>query len=87
MFFYFYVLKSLKDGKLYSGFTGDLKERVKKHNSGYIKSTAERKPFKLVYYEAYRSEYEARRREYQIKRRAGALISLKRRIKKSIDFE
>ncbi len=84
--FYFYVLKSTKDKNLYFGFTKDLKKRLIEHNSGKEKSTQNRKPFKLVYYEAYLSEDEARNRERQIKHRAKALISLKQRIKKSISL-
>lgn len=84
--FYFYVLKSVKDKNLYLGFTKDLKKRLIEHNQGIEHSTRNRRPFKLVYYESYLSEDEARSRERQIKRRAKALISLKRRIKKSISL-
>ncbi len=82
--FYFYVLKSEKDNQLYFGYTHDLKNRLKEHNSGYTKSTRERRPFILVYYEGYSSKSDAMQREHQIKRRAKALISLKRRIKNSL---
>jgi len=82
--FYFYVLKSKKDNKLYFGYTDDLRNRLKKHNSGYVKSTRERLPFILIYYEAYLSKSDAMGREHQIKRRAKAPISLKRRIKDSL---
>jgi putative endonuclease len=56
MFFYVYVLKSLKDGNLYVGKTKDLKNRLKRHQKGYIKATKGRLPVKLVYYEAYRDK-------------------------------
>jgi putative endonuclease len=82
--FYFYVLKSKRDKMLYFGYTEDLRNRVNKHNSGYVKSTRDRRPFILVYYESYLSKKDAVQREYQIKRRAKALISLKRRIKSSL---
>ena len=59
-------------------------KRIKKHNSGYTKSTKDRRPFTLIYYEAYKSKDDAWKREYQIKRRAKAFISLRRRIKKSL---
>jgi len=32
--FYVYILKSEKDGKLYIGYTNDLKRRLEEHNSG-----------------------------------------------------
>lgn len=65
--FYVYVLKSEKDGKLYVGFTTDLKERVKFHNLGLNKSTSYRRPLKLIYYECYLSEQDARAREKFLK--------------------
>jgi len=34
MFYYIYVLRSKKDGKLYVGKTKNLKERIKRHNNG-----------------------------------------------------
>lgn len=65
--FYVYILLSLKDGKLYTGFTPDLKLRVEKHQKGYVKATKARLPVKLLYYEAYESELDARRREIFLK--------------------
>jgi putative endonuclease len=81
--FYFYVIQSLKDKKLYIGFTSDLKQRLKEHNSGKARSTKGRHPFRLVYYEAYHSKDDAVRREHSIKLRAQAFTGLKRRIKGS----
>ncbi|MEK7178327.1 MAG: GIY-YIG nuclease family protein [Patescibacteria group bacterium] len=82
--YYFYVLQSKKDEDLYSGYTNDLQERFKDHNSGRVISTKNRRPLFLVYYEAYRSEDDAREREKQVKKRAKAFISLKRRFKNSL---
>ncbi|MHB9019582.1 MAG: GIY-YIG nuclease family protein [Minisyncoccota bacterium] len=82
--FYVYILKSLKDNKLYIGSTSDLNRRYKEHNSGLVKSTKLRKPFKLVYYEAYLSEQDARHREHNLKLRARALKQLLLRIKNTL---
>lgn len=82
--FYVYVLKSEKDGMLYTGSTNDLKRRFMEHNNGLVNSTKLRKPFELVYYEAYKSEKDARKREQNLKLRANALNQLKRRIKESL---
>ncbi|MDO8495943.1 MAG: GIY-YIG nuclease family protein [bacterium] len=82
--YYFYVLKSKKDSKLYFGYTSDLKIRFEQHNQGKVTSTKNRRPFFLSYYEAYKAEEDARNREIQIKRRAKSFIGLKRRIKFSI---
>lgn len=82
--FYMYVLKSLKDGKLYFGSTNDLKRRFQEHQNGLQQSTKGRRPFILVYYEAYKSEVDARTREHQIKRGKRAYEMLKKRIENSI---
>lgn len=44
--FYTYVLKSELDGKLYIGWTSNLKVRVDLHNRGKVDSTKNRLPFK-----------------------------------------
>ncbi|HOK17141.1 MAG TPA: GIY-YIG nuclease family protein [Candidatus Paceibacterota bacterium] len=69
--FYVYILQSLKDRKLYIGYSTDLRKRLKDHNSGGTKSTKIRRPFKLIYYEAHLSEKEARRREKYFKTAKG----------------
>lgn len=70
---------------LYVGSTGDLRERFALHNAGKIVSTKGRRPFELVYYEAYRAEDDARTREHNLKLRSNALNQLKRRLKKSLE--
>ena len=65
--FYTYVLKSNKDGKLYIGWTDDLKSRIEKHNNGQVTSTKNRRPFKLVYYEACLDKDRSIRREKYFK--------------------
>lgn len=52
---YVYILKSLKDGKIYIGRTSNLRNRIKMHNDNKNFSTKTRTPFELVYYEAYYS--------------------------------
>jgi len=69
--FYVYVLQSLRDKKLYIGFSTDLTKRIKDHNSGGTKSTKTRRPFRLLYYEAHLSEKDARRREQYFKTEKG----------------
>ena len=81
---YVYVLKSKKAGMLYVGSTRDLKKRFEEHNKGLVPSTRKRKPFILIYYEAYLVESDARSREHQLKLRANALTQLKRRLPASL---
>jgi len=82
--YYVYILKSLKDRNQYIGSTNDLKKQVKEHNDGKVKSTKPRRPFVLVYYEAYKAEYDARKREKNLKLRSRAYAQLKKRISGSI---
>jgi putative endonuclease len=81
-FFYTYVLKSLKDGKFYIGWSDDLRSRIEKHNKGQVNSTKGRAPLKLVYYEACLSKEEAIKREKSLKTGFGRLY-LKNRIGKA----
>jgi len=82
--FYVYLLKSKKDNKLYLGSTNDLERRLKEHNDGKVFSTKPRRPFELIYYEAYKSEKDARYREKNLKLRSRAYTQLKKRILGSI---
>ena len=58
-----YVLKSLKDGKHYTGYTNDLKRRITEHNRGKTESTRRRRPFVLIYSENFEEKDEAEKRE------------------------
>lgn len=65
--YYTYVLRSLKDKKLYFGFCSDLKGRFEEHNNGKVESTKERRPLDLIYYEACLDEKKAIKREKYFK--------------------
>lgn len=65
--YFVYMLRSLKDGKFYTGYTANLKRRLRQHNSGVVRSTKARRPFELVYWESFSTRREAMRRERQIK--------------------
>ncbi len=82
--FYLYILKSNKDLQLYTGSTNDLRKRFKEHNEGKVFSTKARRPFELIYYEAYKSEKDARKRESSLKLRSRAFTQLKKRIENSV---
>lgn len=78
--FYTYVLRSLKDGNLYIGWTSDLKNRFNVHNQGKVEATKYRIPLELVYYEACTNKDLAIAREKQLKTGFGRAY-LKRRLK------
>lgn len=61
--YYVYILKSKKDNKLYVGKTKDLRRRFSEHNSGRVISIKNRTPFKLLFYEAFKSKTDAGRDE------------------------
>ena len=65
--YYVYILISLKDGNLYTGSTPNLKTRLKRHNLGYVISTKNRRPLKLIYYECYSNSVDAKKREQYLK--------------------
>ncbi|MDD2753313.1 MAG: GIY-YIG nuclease family protein [Candidatus Portnoybacteria bacterium] len=80
MFYYVYILESLKNKELYVGYTGDLNKRIKEHNRGLVFSTKPYLPWLIIFYEAYRSEKDARRREAYLKTSQGSRL-LKRMLK------
>jgi putative endonuclease len=64
---YSYVLLSDRDGEFNIGSTGDSRERLQQHNKGQVRSTAYRRPLRLIYYEACLCADDARRRERYLK--------------------
>ena len=64
---YVYVLFSEVDRALYTGSTKDLRQRWKDHCAGRADATKNRRPLKLIYYEAYPTKFEAERREKYLK--------------------
>lgn len=79
--FYTYVLRSSKDHKLYTGYTGDLQKRFAEHNSGRNFSTKNRVPFELIYYEACSDQEDATAREKFLKSGPGKTF-IKKRLKR-----
>ncbi len=65
--YHVYLLKSVKDGRFYTGYTANLRNRLAQHNQGRVRSTKRRRPFELVYWESFRTRSEAMRRERQLK--------------------
>ncbi|MBI4929262.1 MAG: GIY-YIG nuclease family protein [Bacteroidetes bacterium] len=65
--YYTYVLFSLKDSHLYTGYTSDIQKRLSEHNEGLVASTKHRRPFVLVYHEVCLNQKDALRREKYLK--------------------
>jgi putative endonuclease len=66
-----YVLHSLEHVGLYIGFSPDLKRRMAEHKHGMSLSTKHRRPWKLIYYEAYVDQRDAEGRERYLKSGSG----------------
>lgn len=66
-----YILFSMKDENLYIGYTTNLTRRLTEHFKGLSKSTAPRRPFRLLFCEYYLSKTDALRREKYFKTTAG----------------
>ena len=65
--YYTYILQSKKDKQFYTGYTNDLKTRLKLHNDGKVVSTKNRLPMEVVYYEACLNQQDATHREKYLK--------------------
>ena len=68
MCYYVYVLQSKKDMKWYTGFTVDIRKRLKEHDEGQHESwTKGRGPFELIYCEMCKNKQDAKNREIYLK--------------------
>jgi putative endonuclease len=69
--FYVYVIQSDSDSGLYIGMSGNLRRRFMEHQRGESTSTKSRRPWKLIYYEAYLEMQDAVQRETFLKSGGG----------------
>lgn len=79
-YYYIYVLRSLKDGMNYTGYTKNLKLRFEQHSNGEVESTRNRRPLKLIYLEGCLNQQDATHREKYLKTHFGKMY-LKNRLK------
>ena len=84
MYFYVYVLLSEKDGLFYTGYTSNITNRLEQHNKGLVKSTRNRIPLKLIYWEGCINQQDATRREKYLKSGNGK-IYLRNRLKNYLE--
>jgi len=80
MYQYVYVLQSERDGNFYVGYTKNMAKRTEEHNKGNVKSTKNRLPMKLVYWEGCLNQNDATQREKYLKTTWGKRY-IKNRIK------
>lgn len=77
--FYVYILQTKYNNELYVGCTNNLQKRLQEHNSGKVKSTKAKIPYKLIHYEAFINKKDSFQREQFLKTGWG-----KRFIKKNL---
>jgi len=65
--FFLYILYSQSKDRFYIGSTGNLSDRINRHNSGRSKATKAGRPWKLMYVEEFNSRADAMKREFFIK--------------------
>ena len=65
--YYFYVLKFKSNGKLYYGFTDNLRRRIREHKNGRSNFTSKNGLFDLIFYEAYINKKDAQDAERYFK--------------------
>lgn len=79
--YYAYILQ-LKDLPYYHGYSDDLKERIKDHQSGIVESTKNLRSVKLVFYAAFSTKKKALDFESYLKTSSGFAFRNKRLIEK-----
>jgi putative endonuclease len=61
--YYTYILKSLKTGSYYYGYTKDLTIRLNRHNEGHVRSTKSKRMWIIHYFEKFENKSDAIKRE------------------------
>ena len=80
--YYVYILQSEKDGSKYIGVTSDLKHRLLEHNSGRAKYSKTKRPYKIIWYGAFRYKDVAYSFELYLKSSSGYAFTNKRLLPK-----
>ncbi len=64
---YVYILKSIKNGRHYTGIINNVARRFLEHNNGWVTKTKFHKPFILIHVELVKDRFEARKFEKYFK--------------------
>ena len=79
-YYFVYVLQSEKDNKFYTGYSKDVELRFEQHQKGKVESTRDRRPLKLICFEACLNQQDATQREKYLKTHYGKMF-IKNRLK------
>ncbi len=77
--YYVYILQ-LRDNTFYTGFSSDLRHRLRTHHSGEVSQTKNLRPLQLIYYSAFISKKKALDFEKYLKTFSGFAFRNKRLI-------
>ena len=78
-YFYVYIIQSLKDpNRFYTGFTENIENRLKDHNSGKNSHTTEFKPWRIKTAIAFTDRQKALNFERYLKNSSGRAFAKKR---------
>ncbi len=69
MYCYVYLIQSKIDNSYYIGISTNPKKRLSEHNSGKLKITSKKKPYKLTYVKHYIDYKSARKHEIWLKKK------------------
>jgi predicted GIY-YIG superfamily endonuclease len=76
--YYVYILQSKKDKSFYTGFTEDLKQRIKEHNWHLAEYSKSKAPFELTWFCAFKNKKKALDFEKYLKQGSGFAFARKR---------
>ena len=76
--YYVYILKNSQTGECYTGFSADLKTRLKSHQGKTVKTTKGAGYYKLVFYSAFETKIKALDFETYLKHGSGHAFARKR---------
>ena len=68
MYCYVYIIYSIRYNFYYIGSSFNPTERLKEHNGGKVKSTKNKGPWILKFYQDYQNQKQARQIEYKLKK-------------------
>lgn len=68
--YYVYIVK-MSNGNFYTGFSNNLKLRIKEHNEGKCSTTSKYRPVALSWYCSFTDKYKALEFEQYLKRSSG----------------
>jgi len=77
---YFVYILQCADGDFYTGCTDNLKDRLKRHQSGWVPATKDRLPVKIISYVSFQNKYKAFNFEKYLKTGSGRAFLKKRLI-------